>query len=178
MSREWTERHIREIIEDELKNIKTGNPTIIIPCFSVATGDNQGDALRGIFVEVIKHNRTDEGGWDNVYGVTIFHAPVRQESAVIPIGGIPDLATYENFWKAGDGSTYLNCSLVTVLNGGTKFNFSAGEEYVNPYSNRIGLYNWSSWEQSNGSLIFGFNKTGSSIPYEHYGDVFIFESIT
>lgn len=177
MSREWTERHIREIIEDELKNIKTGNPTIIIPCFSVATVNNlDGDKLRGILVEVINHKRTDTG-WNNSYRVTIFHTAVNQNSAVIPIGGIPDLTTYGNLWKDGDGNSYLNCSLGDVLSAGTKFNFGSGEEYVNPYSNRIGLYNWSSWEQS-GTLNFGFNKTGSSIPYEQYGDIFTFIYIT
>lgn len=178
MSREWTERHIREIIEDELKNIKKGNPTIIIPCFSVATANNlDGSKLTGITVEVTNHKRTNTG-WNNSYQVTILHTAVNQNSAVIPIGGIPDLTTYENIWKDGDGNSYLNCSLAYVLSAGTKFNFSGGEEYVNPYSNRIGLYNWSSWEQSNGSLIFGFNKTGSSIPYEQYGDIFTFNYIT
>lgn len=180
MSREWTERHIREIIEDELKNIKTGNPTIIIPCFSVVTANNQdGNKLTGISVEVTNHKKTEgRTGWNNSYRVTIFHGAVNQNSSVIPIGGIPDLTTYENLWKDGDGNSYLNCPLASVLSAGTKFNFSSGEEYVNPYSSSIGLYNWSSWEQSGGHIIFGFNKTGSSIPYEPYGDIFTFNYIT
>ena len=180
MSREWTERHIREIIEDELKNIKAGNPTIIIPCFSVSTANNQdGDSLRGILVEVIEHKKTEGfNGWNNSYRVTIFHTAVEQNSAIIPIGGIPDLTTYVNLWKDGDGNPYLNCSLYDVISAGTKFNFGRGSEYVNPYSDCIGLYNWSSWEQSGGHLVFGFNKTGSSIPYEPYGDIFTWGYIT
>ena len=180
MSREWTERHIREIIEDELKNIKTGNPTLIIPCFSVSTLNNlDGDKLRGILVEVTNHKKT-EGftGWNNSYRVTIFHTVVNQNSALVPIGGIPELDTYVDLWKDGDGYSYLNCPLGEVLSAGTKFNFSGGEEWVNPYSSRIGLYNWSSWEQSGGHLIFGFNKTDSSIPYEPYGDIFEYTRIT
>lgn len=180
MSREWTERHIREIIEDELRNIKTGNPTIIIPCFSVANGNNpDGNTLRGIMIEVTNHKRTDTG-WNNTYRVTIFHTAVRQNSSVIPIGGILDSDTYETFWKDGDGNPYLNCPLVEVLSAGSKFNFSSGEEWVNPYSFRIGLYNYnlSSWEPVGGMVNFGFNKTGSSIPYEPYGDIFTYIKIT
>lgn len=45
MSREWTERHIRELIEDELKNVKSGSVRVEFPSFSITTANFTNDYM-------------------------------------------------------------------------------------------------------------------------------------